>query len=182
MTTLGNNVDYNGSASNGSILPNLEQLYLKSLPNLESAFDCPMQPRSLSKLQILEIMNCPNLIRIFNNEAICQLSRLQKLTIKVCLGIEELVLPKLETLVLDGMPNLKNICINSSLACPSSLEVLKISRCPQLKSLPFRKKNATSLRFIRGEQEWWNEMDWATTDDDDKNWLQSFFVPQIQIL
>ncbi|KAJ7967963.1 Disease resistance protein [Quillaja saponaria] len=140
-----------------------------------------MQPRSLSKLQILEIMNCPKLTRIFNNEAICQLSRLQKLTIKVCFEIEELVLPKLETLVLNDMPKLKNICINKSLAWPSSLEVLKISSCPQLKSLPFRKENATSLRFIRGEQDWWNEMDWATTDDDDIKWLQSIFVPHVSL-
>ncbi|KAJ7946532.1 Disease resistance protein [Quillaja saponaria] len=184
MMDLDDDMD-ESDTSNGSILPNLEQLFLKSLLNLKTVFEGPLHPRNLSKLQILEIINCPILERIFINGSIWQLSGLKKLTIQDCYEIEELitepegteteciVLTKLETLALINLPKLNTVCLNNSLMWPS-LEVLKVHGCPELKTLPFSKDNATSLRFIRGQQEWWNQF--KRPNNEDGEWLQSIFA------
>ncbi|KAJ7967959.1 Disease resistance protein [Quillaja saponaria] len=155
MMDIDDEVD-ESDTSMGSILPKLEQLYLRSLLNLKCIFEGPMHPR-----------------------------RLQKLTVQDCSGIQELitepegtetefhVLSKLETLVLINVPKLRTVCLNNSLTWPS-LEVLKVHGCPELRSLPFSKDNSTNLRFIRGEQEWWNQLTWPTNEDE--KWLQSIFA------
>ncbi|KAJ7967968.1 Disease resistance protein [Quillaja saponaria] len=166
------------------ILPNLEQLYLVSLVNLKSIFEGSMHPGSLSKLQILEVINCPILKSIFTNGVIQQFSRLQKLTVQDCNEIEDLFtesdgsetelleLPELKTLVLINLPKLRTLCLVNYFVWPS-FEVLKIYGCPQLKALPFTKENAINLRSIEGQLEWWIEVQW------DNLWRQE--VASIQI-
>ncbi|KAJ7946535.1 Disease resistance protein [Quillaja saponaria] len=170
----GHNVDDNGT--NRSILPSLEQLYIRNLLKLRCVFRGLMRTGTLSKLKILVLRNCPLLKRIFSNGAIRQFSELQKLKIQDCSEIEELImkyegvgtesyymLPKLELLVLVNVPKLKIICQNDSLAWPS-LEVLVIHDCPELKAFPFSKDNAANLRSIKGQQEWWNKLEWENDE------------------
>ncbi|XP_020216037.1 disease resistance protein RFL1 [Cajanus cajan] len=172
--------DTSGNIMNGiqtetrAILPNLEQLYLENLLNLKCAFRGPLHIGTFSKLQILSLKNCPSLNEIFSNGAIQNFCELQKLKIEDCSKIEELiilredvegekeVLPKLEMLLLVNLADLKIMCSNHTLAW-SSLELLRIHNCPKLKTLPLHTKNAANLKTIKGQLEWWNELDW--TDD-----------------
>ncbi|QCD84549.1 disease resistance protein At4g27190-like [Vigna unguiculata] len=166
------------------ILPNLEQLYLENLLNLKCAFRGPLHSGTFSRLQALSLKNCPRLSQIFSNGAIQHFSELQKLKLEDCSKIEELigediererdVLPKLEILLLVNLPNLKNICATHTLAW-SSLELLRIHNCPMFKTLPLDSTNAVNLKSIKGQQEWWTNLDWTNNDKVHKR-FQPIFV------
>ncbi|XP_015943669.1 probable disease resistance protein At4g27220 [Arachis duranensis] len=180
-TLIGGNA--NGSRDEIS-LPNLEQLLLNKLLELNCVFRGPLNPGSLSKLKVLTLKNCPFLITIFCNGAIQYLSELQKLEIHSCFRLEELipiievgedVLPKLEVLLLANLPRLRFVTPDMTLRW-SSLERVNIYRCPLLKSLPFCKDKETNLRSIRGEQGWWNELKWRH-----KAQYQDIFLPSNEL-
>ncbi|XP_028762840.1 probable disease resistance protein At1g61300 [Neltuma alba] len=162
-----------------SILPNLEQLHLINLRKLNCVFRGPFHQESLSKLRALTLKDCSSLKYIFGDGAIQHFSQLHFLEVQNCSDFEELiaavdygsaVLPKLEVLVLANLPRLKSVYIDQTLPW-SSLEVLKIYQCSRLKSLPLSKERATNLRSIKGEQEWWDELQWA-----DKEHFQHIFT------
>ncbi|XP_057977381.1 disease resistance protein RPS2-like [Malania oleifera] len=160
------------SCTDGSIiLPNLEQLYIKGLLRLESIWEGPVQPGSLSRLKILRLAKCPMLVKIFSHSMIHQLLEIQELVFEDCSRTTEIitesenfelkpdVLPNLKILALYDMPVLRKISANELLEWPS-LEKLEIYGCPQLHGLPFRRDNAVKLKSIAGEQSWWEALQW----------------------
>ncbi|KAF7842808.1 putative disease resistance protein [Senna tora] len=178
--------DANGITSeNGSLLPNLEQLYLDNLLHLKFVFRGPLHPGSFSKLHTLTIQNCPMLRRIFFKVAVEDFPELHKLIVRDCSGIEELifcqevterercVLPKMEMLILDNLSKLRSICPNNNLEWPS-LERLNILKCPQLKSLPFSITNARYLKTFTGEQKWRNNLEWTEVEVQER--FESLFL------
>ncbi|KAK7399713.1 hypothetical protein VNO78_10902 [Psophocarpus tetragonolobus] len=166
------------------ILPNLEQLYLENLLKLKCVFRGPLHSGTFSKLQTLSLKNCPSLSEIFSNGAIQHFSELQKLKLEDCSEIEELirddiererdVLPKLEMLLLVNLPSFKTVCSTHTLTW-SSLELLRIHNCPKLKTLPLDSTNAANLKSIKGQQEWWDELEWTNNDEVFQR-LQPIFV------
>ncbi|MED6206981.1 hypothetical protein PIB30_031657 [Stylosanthes scabra] len=176
-------VNENG-ARDENTLPNLEQLLLNKLLKLNCVFRGILNPGSLSKLKVLTLKNCPLLRTISCNGAIQYLSELQKLEIHSCSEIEELitdieigedVLPRLEVLLLINLPRFKSLSTNTALRW-YSLEQVNIFRCHVLKSLPFSKDKETNLRSIRGEQEWWDELQWMNKDQH-----QDIFLPSSEL-
>ncbi|XAR49328.1 hypothetical protein NMG60_11032497 [Bertholletia excelsa] len=162
------------------VLPKLEHLYLKSLPNLSSIWKGQLQPRSIIKLKTLVLSGCQMLIKVFPRGSIQQLHELQYLRIEECPRIKELVLesevagilnvlPKLKEMVLIDMPELESICRNESLDWPC-LGKLRIYKCPGLCGLPFNPNNAKKLELIEAEQEWWDILQWE--NDEVKNQLK----------
>ncbi|RDX61307.1 Disease resistance protein, partial [Mucuna pruriens] len=166
----------NGNTMSRAILPNLEQLYLENLLNLRCVFRGLMHIETFSKLQTLSLKNCPSVSEIFSNGAIQHFSELQKLKLEDCSEIEELiilregiererdVLPKLEMLFLVNLPEFRIICSTQTLAW-SSLELLRIHNCPKLKTLPLDTNNAANLKSIKGQQEWWDELEWTNNNE-----------------
>ncbi|KAK2995507.1 hypothetical protein RJ640_014161 [Escallonia rubra] len=152
---------------------NLEQLYMKDLPNLKSIWKFPMngELRIPSKLKTLVLIKCPKLSVILSHGAIQQLSEIRHLEIRECHGTKDIfsvpstvvldpgVLPKLKKLILDDMPNLKRICSDKSLEW-SSLKKLEISGCPNFNELPFTNKNAMQLISIEADRVWWEKLNW----------------------
>ncbi|KAL9463131.1 hypothetical protein AB3S75_001019 [Citrus x aurantiifolia] len=66
---------------------------------------------------------------------------------------------KLQYLRLQVVRNLKKICLNA-LPFPNLLELF-VSGCPNLKKLPLDYNSAKERKLvIRGEQHWWNELQW----------------------
>ncbi|KAK3028352.1 hypothetical protein RJ639_039810 [Escallonia herrerae] len=120
------------------ILPNLGQLYIKNLLELESLWVGPVQLGSLSKLQTLVLSGCPKLTTIFSHGIIEQLTRIQHLEIENCDRIKEIimksenrglgprVLPQVVKLILLDMPELRSIWSDDSLEWPS-LERLQMA-------------------------------------------------------
>ncbi|KAH9666802.1 putative ribonuclease H protein [Citrus sinensis] len=75
---------------------------------------------------------------------------------------------KLQYLRLQVLRNLKKICLNA-LPFPNLLELF-VSGCPNLKKLPLDYNSAKERKLvIRGEQHWWNELQWK-----DKATLNAF--------
>ncbi|KAK2968018.1 hypothetical protein RJ640_001712 [Escallonia rubra] len=158
---------------NCSILGNLERLYMKDLPKLESIWMGPMngQLQSLSKLKTLVLIKCPKLIMTLSHGVIQQLYEIRHLEIRECCGTEDIisgpssagldpgVLPKLRKLVLHDMPNLERICPDKSLEWPS-LEKLVIRGCPNVNEVPFTKSNAMKLISIEVDRCWWERLNW----------------------
>ncbi|XP_028765012.1 disease resistance protein At4g27190-like [Neltuma alba] len=151
--------------NNASLLPNLDQLHLDNLRDVRCVFRGPFHPGSFSMLHTLTLKNCPELTSIFFNTAADEFPELQKLVVQDCSKIEVLIsgqsiLPKLKILTLDNLLNFKSICPNKNLAW-SSLERLNVQNCPELKALPFNTTNAAKLRTIKGEKEWWSNLEWT---------------------
>ena len=168
-----------------STLPDLEKLHLRNLLKMNCVFRGPLHHGSLSKLKVLTLNNCPSLKSIFSNGAIQYLSELEILKVNSCPEFEELivvteigdhVLPKLEVLLLANLPRFILVSTNETFTW-SSLQQVNIYNCPALKSLPFCKDKATNLRSIRGEQGWWNELQWTNKDH-----FQDMFLPSGELL
>ncbi|KAL6328801.1 hypothetical protein AAG906_003818 [Vitis piasezkii] len=113
---------------------------------------------SLAQLTTLTLTKCPELKRIFSSGMIQQLPRLQHLRVEECYQIEEII-TVLKTLVLIDLPKLRSIWVDDSLEWPS-LQRIKISMCYMLKRLPFNNANAAKLRFIEGQELWWEALVW----------------------
>ncbi|KAK3028351.1 hypothetical protein RJ639_039809 [Escallonia herrerae] len=158
------------------ILPNLGQLYIKNLLELESLWVGPVQLGSLGKLQTLVLSGCPELTRIFSPGIIEQLTEIQHLEIEKCDRVKEIiimesenaglgprVLPRLVDLILLDLPGLTSIWSDDSLEWPS-LERLQVRGCPRLDKLPFSQQNAMKLRSIETEKDWWQALQWQTQE------------------
>ena len=155
----------NGNGITKGVLEWLEDLSINNVLKLESIWQGPIHARSLTQLTTLTLVNCPELKKIFSNDMIQQLSKLQHLRVEECDQIEEIImgsknivlefysLPRLKTLVLLDLPKLRSIWVDESLEWPS-LQSIKISMCDMLKRLPFNIANATKLRLIEGQQSW----------------------------
>ncbi|XP_057466098.1 probable disease resistance protein At1g61300 isoform X2 [Actinidia eriantha] len=172
----------------GVILPNLEHLYLKDLPMLESIWKGPLQLGSLNKLTTLDLTSCQILVNIFPSGTIQQLREIQFLKIENCPNVKEIipesdavanprVLPELKELILFDMPKLSCVCAIESLEW-ASLEELKICKCPDLLKLPFNKVNAINLEVIEAEQVWWEALKWQKPQNNEvKERFHKFFAP-----
>ena len=178
----------NGDVITKGVLECLKELSINNVLKLESIWEGPVHPGSLTQLTTLTLTKCPELKKIFSNGMIQKLLELQHLRIEECHQIEQIImesenirlesssLPRLKTLVLLDLPKLRSIWVNDSLKWPS-LQSIKISMCHRLKRLPFNIVNATKLRFIVGQQTWWEELEWE--DDAVKQRLQPAFHPQL---
>ncbi|KAL2343209.1 hypothetical protein Fmac_004494 [Flemingia macrophylla] len=123
------------------------------------------------------------LANLEHNGAIQNFSQLQKSELEDCSKIEELitvreniqgekeVLRKLEMLLLVNLADFKTICSNHTLAW----SFLEIHNCPKLKTLPLRTDNATNLKTIKGQKDWWDELEW-TNNDEVYQRLQPIFI------
>ncbi|KAL6328792.1 hypothetical protein AAG906_003809 [Vitis piasezkii] len=174
-----------GDRMASSVLENLEVLHVNSVLKLRSIWQGSIPNGSLAQLTTLTLTKCPELKKIFSNGMIQQLPELQHLRVEECNRIEEIImesenlelevnaLPRLKTLVLIDLPKLRSIWVDDSLEWPS-LQRIQISTCHMLKRLPFNNTNALKLRFIEGQQSWWEALVWE--DDALKQNLHSICI------
>ena len=174
-----------GDRMASSVLENLEVLNINSVLKLRSIWQGSIPNGSLAQLTTLTLTKCPELKKIFSNGMIQQLPELQHLRVEECNRIEEIImesenlelevnaLPRLKTLVLIDLPRLRSIWIDDSLEWPS-LQRIQIATCHMLKRLPFSNTNALKLRFIEGQQSWWEALVWE--DDALKQNLHSICI------
>ena len=161
----------NGTGITKGVLEYLRHLQVNNVLELESIWQGPVHAGSLTRLRTLTLVKCPQLKRIFSNGMIQQLSKLEDLRVEECDQIEEIImesennglesnqLPRLKTLTLLNLKTLTSIWGGDPLEW-RSLQVIEISKCPKLKRLPFNNDNATKLRSIKGQREWWEALEW----------------------
>ncbi|KAI4297410.1 hypothetical protein L6164_037302 [Bauhinia variegata] len=127
-------------SSSLSTLIALKRLYLNDCMLLT------LLPSEIGSLQCLQVLDIREIERL--------------LMFKEVTERERYVLPKLEKLVLNNLPIFKSICTKETLAWPS-LNLLEIYDCLALKALPFGMDNAANLRSIKGQKEWWDNLEWT---------------------
>ncbi|KAJ0098758.1 hypothetical protein Patl1_21961 [Pistacia atlantica] len=128
---------------------NLEMLDVRSCESLEQVFDLEenhQEIMGLKKLKSLKIDSCNNLRYIFTPSMLLGLVQLQKIEVKNCALIEEIikkeaqkdsvsdkiVIPQLNSVVLESLPNLARFYSGSDiLECPP-LETIIIKDCQNI--------------------------------------------------
>ncbi|GKV52408.1 hypothetical protein SLEP1_g58992 [Rubroshorea leprosula] len=172
------------NARDTNILSSLEQLHLRNLPVLRSILEGPISERSLSKLHTIVVESCPMLTKISSDGLI--FATIKKLVIQNCSKIEVLIMntggygsmQNLEILELLDMAQFRTISEDTSLAW-SQLKELHIYKCPELKMLPFKKGNAKELKLIKGEQTWWDALEWENNEI--REHFQSIYIPKVSV-
>ncbi|XP_006844352.2 disease resistance protein RPS2 [Amborella trichopoda] len=132
----------------------LKELFLCSCSRLRSVFTTGM-PQLLTSLESVFIQECDEMEKVIDDEQ----------------EIEEDAFPDLKCVSLRSLPKLGTIC-GRILNWPS-LCTINVEKCPSLTSLPFDARSAQCLKYIRGEKEWWEGLEWA--DQTTKSHLQRYF-------
>ncbi|KAJ0045610.1 hypothetical protein Pint_04267 [Pistacia integerrima] len=174
-----------GCAAHYDLLPNLEELHLHDLTYLESISGLVghLGLRFL-RLKSLDVTHCPRLKYLLAyGSFILDLPNLEQIKVNFCENLVELfhyyseqsftpepVVPKLRTLELKYLPKLRNLCRQDE--SWQSLEEVDVIKCNLLGKLPLTAQNANGMREIRGELQWWSQLDF---DKDTRSSLQPFF-------
>ncbi|KAG6526765.1 hypothetical protein ZIOFF_016766 [Zingiber officinale] len=133
----------------------------------------------LNNLRELSICGCPMLNDV---SWVLQLPCINFLYISMCRKMKEVISEvgnsnsisssTIRRLILWSMPNLNHIA-NRSLHFPY-LEYIRVDECPELKKLPFGAEILKNrLKVIKGEEDWWNNLDWD--DENIKDSLTPYF-------
>ncbi|KAI4356993.1 hypothetical protein L6164_000971 [Bauhinia variegata] len=139
------------------IFPSLEEITISNAFKLNTIWHCQRQLRSNSfdKLKKLEIESCSKLRYLFPASVAKNLCKLQKLEVKRCHMMEDIIMkddntnpsssddkvlfPNLEELIITHMDKLNRICCwNQQLLYPNSfgrLRKVAITKCPELISI-----------------------------------------------
>ncbi|KAJ6928868.1 disease resistance protein [Populus alba x Populus x berolinensis] len=141
----GNEVGTSMSLFNTKILfPNLEDLKLTSIKVEKIWPDQPaVQPPCVRNLASIAVESCSNLNYLLTSSMVESLAQLERLEIRNCESMEEIVVPegigegkmlfpKLLRLKLNGLPKLTRFCTTNLLEC-HFLKELEIWKCPELK-------------------------------------------------
>ncbi|XP_050244463.1 disease resistance protein At4g27190-like [Quercus robur] len=177
-----------GCAARCDLLPNLEELHLESMENLNSISElaghlgqrfhslrsikvefchqmkyllsCGDFIQTLPNLEVINVSNCENLEKLFNNESGQNIS-------------PEPMVPKLRILQLWNLPAFKTLCRHKE-TWPC-LEQVRVRGCKGLRRLPLTNQNVGTIKEIKVESEWWDALEWD--DDQTKTSLLPFFHP-----
>ncbi|KAK4557599.1 hypothetical protein RGQ29_007377 [Quercus rubra] len=177
-----------GCAARCDLLPNLEELHLHDLKNLnsiselagylglrfhslrsieveychqmKSLLSCGDFIQTLPNLEVIKVTDCENLEKLFNNESGQNIS-------------PDPMVPKLRILQLGDLPEFKTLSRHEE-TWPC-LEQVDVWECKGLRRLPLTNQNAGTIKEIKGESEWWDALEWD--DDQTKTSLLPFFHP-----
>uniref|UniRef100_A0A7N2N248 AAA+ ATPase domain-containing protein n=1 Tax=Quercus lobata TaxID=97700 RepID=A0A7N2N248_QUELO len=117
--------------------------------------------QTLPNLEVINVTNCENLEKLFNNESGQNIS-------------PDPMVPKLRILQLEYLPKFKTLCRHEE-TWPC-LEQVVVWRCKGVRRLPLTNQNAGTIKEIKGESEWWDALEWD--DDQTKTSLLPFFHPR----
>ncbi|KAJ9671989.1 hypothetical protein PVL29_025575 [Vitis rotundifolia] len=175
-----------GCRSPNDLLPNLEELYLASLPSLESISELVGSlGLKFSRLKLMTVFFCPKLKYLLSCDDFTQpLEKLELIFLANCSNLSDMfiyssgetsmpcpVAPNLQKIMLLVLPNLKTLSRQEETW--QHLEHIYVGGCRNLKKLPLNEQSANTLKEIRGEQEWWKQLEWD--DDVTSSTLQPLF-------
>ena len=165
-----------------AVFPVLEHLSINYLSNFSKISEGMIPQGSFAKLRILTVHACPSVQFVFASSMLQFFSKLEDLIVEDCPAIEEIIfqdpvvgsgsdkLPSLKRLKLHYLPRLVNIMKG---AWPP-LESISIYDCPRLKKLGFKSNTCHTLKEIKAENDWWEDLDMQDTL---RLRLQAHFTP-----
>ncbi|KAK8993999.1 hypothetical protein V6N11_008210 [Hibiscus sabdariffa] len=172
------------------VLESLEYLSIYYMENLQSIWRGPNRFGCMSKLKFLALHTCPQLSKIFSHALLENFVNLEEIILEDCPQVTSLVihssvkpmmsnkifLPSLKRLVLIYLPEL--VSISNGLLIAPKLESIGCYNCLKLTSLSKMELSSKTLKIIKGECKWWedmnwNEMEWGNRPD----YLMHIFFP-----
>ncbi|GMP65530.1 hypothetical protein CsSME_00026271 [Camellia sinensis var. sinensis] len=181
------------------LLPNLQELVLNEVSSLRSISELAhLLELRLSKLRKISLSYCSSLEYLVSSSG--TLKNLEEVTVSYCRKFAELfenasssesfedlpehatssqtlvpscIVPNLRIMKLKNLPELTTLCGQHQ--SWQHLEILEVINCNQIKKLPFTTQNANAIEEIRGDLQWWNDLEWD--EEDTKSSLQQYFNP-----
>ncbi|XP_034677938.1 disease resistance protein At4g27190-like [Vitis riparia] len=162
-----------GCRSPNDLLPNLEELILMRLDSLESISELVGSlGLKFSRLKVIMVLFCPKLKYLLSCDDFTQpLEKLKLIYLADCSDLSDMfiyssgqtsmpypVAPNLQKIMLRELPNLKTLSRQEETW--QHLEHIFVRDCTSLKKLPLNEQSANTLKEIRGEQEWWKQLEW----------------------
>nr|GMC46966.1 disease resistance protein At4g27190-like [Ipomoea batatas] len=173
-----------GCVTECDLLPNLEELWFFDLTELESISDFSnFLGLRFTKLRSIVVCDCYQLENLFTMDGtLHKLAKLKSISIRRCKKLSEVFkntstnnfVPMLKSLNLEGLPALEEICKADE--SWKSLKQLSVRECSMLLKLPLSVQSAENIQAIRGEQNWWNQLQWD--NENFKTQLQPLFKPR----
>ncbi|KAL7216940.1 hypothetical protein ACSBR1_028799 [Camellia fascicularis] len=164
------NVKYLVSSS--ATLENLEEVTVSSCRSFAELFE------NASSRRFVELYENASSIKSFKDLAALSVQRIylddlpEHATSSQTL-VPSCIVPNLRKMKLKNLPELTTLCGQHQ--SWQHLEILEVINCNQIKKLPFTTQNANAIEEIRGELQWWNDLEWD--DEDTKSSLQQYFNP-----
>ncbi|KAK9268339.1 hypothetical protein L1049_000088 [Liquidambar formosana] len=135
-------------------------------------------PMCFKNLRKLTISKCKKIKSILALKLVRGLEQLEELVIASCNQLEEIIsmgeereeeedqnmLPQLKILSLQNLPNLGTLYKGELLLKWHSLDELQVWNCPNLKTLPLDWDGGPELRKFKGQEEWFNNLNWTNED------------------
>ncbi|KAI9185450.1 hypothetical protein LWI28_007336 [Acer negundo] len=195
-----------GCAAHDDLLPYLEELRLQELIKLGSISELVgFLGLRFSRLKLIEVSRCDGLEYLLTcGDFIKSLPNLETIEVRFCESLVELfnfpsrenfvpepVVPNLRTLKLDYLPRLETLSrqdesgIHSKfISCVyhmKAIEQVQVDKCDNLRELPLSIQNANTMKEIRGQVEWWNQLE--LEEHNTKSSLGRFFkeVPKPKV-
>ena len=175
-----------GCCAPNDLLPNLEELYLSSLYCLESISELVgTLGLKFSRLKGMRVAGCPKLKYLLSCDDFTQpLEKLEIIDLQMCEDLNDMfihssgqtsmsypVAPNLREIHLKRLPKLKTLSRQEETW--QHLEHIYVEECKSLKKLPLNEQSANTLKEIRGDMEWWKQLEWD--DDVTSSTLQPLF-------
>ncbi|KAK2639471.1 hypothetical protein Ddye_027266 [Dipteronia dyeriana] len=181
------------------LLPNLEELRLHDLTKLGSISELVgLLGLRFSRLKLLEVFRCEGLEYLLTcGNFIISLPNLETIKVSSCESFVEIfnfplqenfvpepVVPNLRTLKLVKLPRLETLSRQDGsgqhskfISCVyhmKAIEQVEVFKCDNLRKLPLTIQNANTMKEIRGEAEWWNQLE-LEAPHNTKSSLDRFF-------
>ncbi|XP_022737338.1 uncharacterized protein LOC111290300 [Durio zibethinus] len=158
------------------VLESLEYLSIYYMDNLGSIWRGPNRYGCMSKLKFLALHTCPQLINIFSHSLLENFVNLEEIILEDCPQVTSLLshasvkpkisdkifLPRLKRLLLLYLPEL--VSISNGLLIAPKLESIGCYNCPKLKSILKMELSSKTLKIIKGECQWWEDLNWNETE------------------
>ncbi|XVF11717.1 hypothetical protein REPUB_Repub08aG0051900 [Reevesia pubescens] len=174
-TIIDGETHYRGDENDQSevVLESLQYLSIYYMKNLGSIWKGQIQYGCMSKLKFLALHTCPKLSTIFSHALLENFVNLEEFILDDCPRVTSLVsqasikpmsylfLPSLKRLLLLYLPEL--VSISNGLLSAPKLESIGFYNCPKLKSISKTELSSRTLKKIKGESQWWEDIKWNET-------------------
>ncbi|XVF54509.1 hypothetical protein PTKIN_Ptkin05aG0186000 [Pterospermum kingtungense] len=190
METIIDGDDQSESGSVEHVLESLEYLSIYYMENLWSIWGGPNRYRCMSKLKFLALHACPQLSNIFSQALLENFVNLEQIILEDCPRVTSLVshgsvkptmadkifLPSLKRLLLLYLPEL--VSISNGILIAPELESIGFYNCPKVKSISKMELSSKNLKIIKGECQWWEDVNWNETEWRNRpDYLMRIFSP-----
>ncbi|XVE54632.1 hypothetical protein DITRI_Ditri03aG0097600 [Diplodiscus trichospermus] len=172
------------------VFESLEYLNIYYMENLWSIWRGPNLYGCMSRLKLLALHTCPQLSNIFSLTLLENFVNLEEMILEDCPRVTSLVsrgsfkpmmsdkifLPSLKRLLLLYLPEL--VSISNGISIAPKLESIGFYNCPKLKSISKMELSSKYLKIIKGECQWWEDLNWIEIEWGNRpDYLMRIFSP-----